>query len=205
MGSEMCIRDSPLDKYRGLLNSDRFCKLGLLDDLDISERRPRFPFAGMVRKIEQRLTRKGKPFGILVIEDFTGSQEVLCWGESYTPARDAGILEEGKVIAFKGEVTIDDRTESRKIMGSGLRELKLRANQNGYHGKAPLELSLWVSRSRVEDLREIQEVLSSHPGETPVLLHFQSGTGKRATVECGEQFRVKKSEALSTALRRWVD
>ena len=199
------VTGHPLDKYRGLLNSDRFCKLGLLDDLDISERRPRFPFAGMVRKIEQRLTRKGKPFGILVIEDFTGSQEVLCWGESYTPARDAGILEEGKVIAFKGEVTIDDRTESRKIMGSGLRELKLRANQNGYHGKAPLELSLWVSRSRVEDLREIQEVLSSHPGETPVLLHFQSGTGKRATVECGEQFRVKKSEALSTALRRWVD
>ena len=120
-----------------------------------------------------------------MIEDFTGSQEVLCWGESYTPARDAGILEEGKVIALKGEVTIDDRTESRKIMGSGLKELKLRANPNGSNGGGPLELSLWVSRSRVEN--------------------FQSGTGKRATVECGEQFRIQKSEALSAALGRWVD
>ena len=199
------VTGHPLDKYRSLLNSDRFCKLGLLDDLDIGDRRARFPFAGMIRKIEQRLTRKGKPFGILVIEDFTGSQEVLCWGESYTPARDAGILEEGKVIALKGEVTIDDRTESRKIMGSGLRELKLRANPNGSNGGGPLELSLWVSRSRVEDLREIEEVLASHPGKTPVLLHFQSGTGKRATVECGEQFRIQKSEALSAALGRWVD
>jgi DNA polymerase-3 subunit alpha len=199
------VTGHPLDKYRSLLNSDRFCKLGLLDDLDIGDRRARFPFAGMIRKIDQRLTRKGKPFGILVIEDFTGSQEVLCWGESYTPARDAGILEEGAVIALKGEVSIDDRTESRKIMGSGLRELKLRSNQNGSNGGGPLELSLWVSRSRVEDLRKIEEVLASHPGKTPVLLHFQSGTGKRATVECGEQFRVQKSEALSVALGRWVD
>ena len=199
------VTGHPLDKYRSLLDSDRFCKLGLLDDLDIGDRRARFPFAGMIRKIDQRLTRKGKPFGILVIEDFTGSQEVLCWGESYTPARDAGILEEGAVIALKGEISIDDRTESRKIMGSGLKELKLRSNQNGSNGGGPLELSLWVSRSRVEDLRKIEEVLASHPGKTPVLLHFQSGTGKRATVECGEQFRVQKSEALSAALGRWVD
>ncbi|MBB80894.1 MAG: DNA polymerase III subunit alpha [Roseibacillus sp.] len=199
------VTGHPLDKYRSLLNSDRFCKLGLLDDLDIGDRRARFPFAGMIRKIDQRLTRKGKPFGIIVIEDFTGSQEVLCWGESYTPARDAGILVEGKVIALKGEISIDDRTESRKIMGSGLRELKLRTNQTGTNGGGPLELSLWVSRSRVEDLKKIEEVLASHPGKTPVLLHFQSGTGKRATVECGEQFRVQKSEALSAALGRWVD
>lgn len=199
------VTGHPLDKYRVLLSSDRFCKLGLLDDLDLSDRRARFPFAGMIRKIEQRVTRKGKPFGILVIEDFTGSQEVLCWGESYIPARDAGILEEGRVIALKGEVSIDDRTESRKIMGSSLKELKLRQGRNGQNGGGPLELSLWVSRSKAEDLEEIQSVLASHPGETPVLLHLQSGTGKRATIECGEQFRVHKSESLTAALGRWMD
>ena len=199
------VTGHPLDKYRVLLSSDRFCKFGLLDDLDLSDRRARFPFAGMIRKIEQRVTRKGKPFGILVIEDFTGSQEVLCWGESYIPARDAGILEEGRVIALKGEVSIDDRTESRKIMGSSLKELKLRQGRNGQNGGGPLELSLWVSRSKVGDLEEIQSVLASHPGETPVLLHLQSGTGKRATIECGEQFRVDKSESLTAALGRWMD
>ncbi|MFP6883370.1 MAG: DNA polymerase III subunit alpha [Roseibacillus sp.] len=199
------VTGHPLDKYRVLLSSDSFCKLGLLDDLNLSDRRARFPFAGMIRKIEQRVTRKGKPFGILVIEDFTGSQEVLCWGESYIPARDAGILEEGRVIALKGEVSIDDRTESRKIMGSSLKELKLRQGRNGQNGGGPLELSLWVSRSEVEDLEEIQSVLASYPGETPVLLHMQSGTGKRATIECGEQFRVHKSESLTAALGRWMD
>ena len=68
-----------------------------------------------------------------------------------------------------------------------------------------MELSLWVSRSGVEDLEEIQGVLTSHPGETPVLLHLQSGTGMRATIECGVQLRVQKSEALTAALGRWMD
>ena len=57
----------------------------------------------------------------------------------------------------------------------------------------------------LKDLEEIQSVLSAHPGQTPVLLHLQSGTGKRATIECGELFRVRKSEALQAALGRWMD
>ena len=199
------VTGHPLDNYRVLLDSDRFCKLGLLDDLDVSDRRARFPFAGMIRQIEHRTTRAGKPFGILMIEDFTGSQEVLCWAESYAPARDAGILEEGKIIALKGAVSVDDRTEKRKIVGSSLKELTLRQGKNGSNGRGPLELSLWVSRSGVADLETIQSVLTAHPGNTPVLLHLQSGTGKRATIECGEQFRVEKSEALATALGRWMD
>ena len=199
------VTGHPLDNYRALLDSDRFCKLGLLDDLEVSDRRARFPFAGMIRQIEHRTTRTGKPFGILMIEDFTGSQEVLCWAESYTPARDAGILEEGKIIALKGAISVDDRTEKRKIMGSSLKELKRRQTGNGTNGGGPLELSLWVSRSGVEELEAIEGVLAAHPGKTPVLLHLQSGTGKRATIECGEQFRVQRSEALATALGRWMD
>jgi DNA polymerase III alpha subunit len=90
-------------------------------------------------------------------------------------------------------------------MGSSLKELKLRQGRHGQNGGGPLELSLWISRSKTEDLEEIQSVLASHPGETPVLLHLQSGTGRRATIECGEQFRVHKSESLTAALGRWMD
>ena len=200
------VTGHPLDKYREVLDSDRFQKLGLLEDLDLSDKRARFSFAGMIRQLEHRSTRAGKPFGILMIEDFTGISEVLCWAESYTPARVAGILEAGKVISLKGAISVDDRTEKRKIMGSGLKELKLPSQGNGRtNGNGPLELSLWVSRSDLEDLEEIQSVLGAHPGPTAVHLHLQSGTGKRATIECGEQFRVRNSEALEAALGRWMD
>ena len=118
------VTGHPLDKFRGLVDSDKFTPLGLIDDLDLRDQRARFPFAGMIRSIEHRTTKSGKPFGILTIEDFTGSCELMCWAESYLPAREAGILEPGKVISLKGAVQVDDRTESRRITGAGLKELK---------------------------------------------------------------------------------
>lgn len=200
------VTGHPLDKYRGLIDSDRFRPLGLLDDLDLSNPRERFPFAGMIRSIEHRTTKAGKPFGILTLEDFTGSSEVLCWAESYVPARDAGLLEEGKVICLKGAVSIDDRTEKRRVMGSSLKELKQRRGGNVTNGRngGPLELFLWVARNEVEDLENIRKIVATHPGPTPVVIHMQSGTGRRATIECGKQFCVKRSEALSQALGRWI-
>lgn len=195
------VTGHPLDKFRGVVDSDRFSPMGLLDDLDISDRRARFPFAGMIRSIEHRTTKAGKPFGILVVEDFTGSTEVLCWAESYQPARDAGLLETGRVISFKGQVSVDDRTEARKLMASSLKELK---PKRGSKNNGPVELSLWMARNGVAELEEIHTVLTAHPGSTPVWFHFQSGSGKRVTMECGEKFQVKRSQDLDKALAKWV-
>ncbi len=200
------VTGHPLDKYRGIIDTDRYCQLGLLDDLELGDPRARFPFAGMIRSIEHRTTKAGKPFGILVIEDFTGSAEVMCWSESYLPAREAGILEAGAVISLKGAVSIDDRTEKRRVTGTSLKEVRLSKGSNRRNGKdrAPVELLLWLARSDVADLEAIHGVLTSHPGKTPVLLHLQNGTGRRATIQCGEQFRVEKSEQLEQALGRWL-
>ena len=52
--------------------------------------------------------------------------------------------------------------------------------------------------------RVIREALTAHPGETPVLLHFQNSAGKRVTVETGETFRVARGAALDAALDRWT-
>ncbi len=194
------VTGHPLDKFRGVVDSDRFESLGLIDDLDLSDKRVRFNFAGMIKSVEARTTKTGKPFGILRIEDFTGSVELMCWAESFVPARDAGLLVPGKVICLKGAVQIDDRTESRRITGSGLKELKVKSVKNG---TGPLEISLWRARHGVDALEEIHTVLTAHPGPTPVLLHVQAGNGRRATIECGDHFHVRRSEELEKALAKY--
>lgn len=194
------VTGHPLDKFRGVVDSDRFESIGLIDELDLSDKRARFAFAGMIKSVESRTTKTGKPFGILRLEDFTGSVELMCWAESFVPARDAGLLVEGKVIQLKGQVQVDDRTDSRRITGSGLKELKVKAQQNG---SGPVEISLWMARHGVETLQEIHTVLTAHPGPTPVLLHVQSGNGRRATIECGDHFHVRRSEELAKALAKY--
>ena len=197
------VTGHPLDKFRGLIDSDKFNQLGLVDELDLSDRRKRFPFAGMIRSVEHRTTKMGKPFGILVVEDFTGSREMMCWAESYSPAREAGLMEAGQIIKFKAAISIDDRTEQRRMTGSEFRELKpARGSAKGK--KASLELQVRVARNSRKDLEQIRDVLTLHPGKTPVLLHVLNGAGKRATIEVGEEFWVKDGPELEAAIRMWA-
>ena len=155
----------------------------------------------MIKHVEHKVTRKGKPFGVLHIEDFTGSCEVVCWSESYSPAREANLLMSGSVIRLQANVQIDDRTETLRLTGSQIKELKVRKSiSNG-----SIQINLWVARHGEKDLQAIREVLGQHQGDTPVEINFQSGTGKRATIEVGESLRVKKSAALTKALAEWTE
>ncbi len=71
------VTGHPLDKYRAILSSDKYTKIGLIQEIELEDPRARYPIAGMVRSLESRMTKAGKPFGILTIEDLTGSTEVL--------------------------------------------------------------------------------------------------------------------------------
>jgi DNA polymerase III subunit alpha len=196
------VTGHPLDKFRGVIDSAKYMRLGLLEDLEITNPRDRFPFAGMIRSLDAKTTKTGKPFGVLVMEDFTGSSEIMLWGETFVPARDAGLLEPGKIIRLKCAIQVDDRTGGKRLTGYEIGELKpRRANANG---KGPLELMLWTTRHSEMDLLEIKRALARHPGATPVLLHFQNSAGRRVTVAANESFNVSRCEELDTALDRWI-
>lgn len=197
------VTGHPLDKYRGVIDSERYRRFALVEDIDVSNSRERHPFAGMVRLITPRVTKTGKPFGILELEDFTGSHEIMLWGETFTPARDKGLLEPGKILKLKCAVQIDDRTGGRRLTGYEVAELKPKRGSKSDTG--PVELILWTTKHSEIDLMEIHHTLSRHPGETPVLLHFQNTGGKRVTVAAGDRFKVKRSEDLAMALDQWIE
>lgn len=196
------VTGHPLDKFRKVIDSDRYRRLGLVEDLEIDNPRDRFPFAGMVRSAETKTTKAGKPFGILVLEDFTGSSEITIWGESFVPARDAGLMEPGRIIRLKCAVQVDDRTGSRRLTGYEIEELKNRRTANN---KGPLELTLWTNRHSERDLEDIHFIIAGYPGHTPVHLHFQNSAGRRATIELGTAFNVKRSVELEDELARWIE
>ena len=197
------VTGHPLDKFRGLIDSDKFCRIALIDELDTTNAKARFPFAGMIRSVEAKTTKTGKPFGIMILEDFTGAVELIMWGESFVPARDKGFLEPGKTIKCKAAIQIDDRTGSRRLTGYEIDELKPRAVAK--NDKGPVQLTLWTTRHGEHDLQDIRHVIAGYPGETPVQIHFQNSSGKRATVELPELYHVKRSDELLQALDKWID
>ena len=196
------VTGHPLDKFRGVLDSDKYNRIGLIDEIELHNPKERYPIAGMIRSIESRMTKAGKAFGILTIEDFTGSCEVMLWSESYLPARDSGILQPGLMIRLKVAIQIDDRTGGRRLTGSNIEELKPRKANNG---KGPLELLLWTHRHTAKDLEEIHYHVTGHPGPTPLILHFQNSAGKRLTLQTSETYSVKRSPELHQALDRFME
>jgi DNA polymerase-3 subunit alpha len=197
------VTGHPLDKFRKVIDSEKYKRIGLIDDLDLINPRERFPFAGMVRSLESKVTKSGKPFGVLTLEDFTGSAEIMLWGETFVPARDAGLVDPGKIIRLKCAIQIDDRTGGRRLTGYELSELKPKRGSS--NGKGPVELMLWTTRHGERDLDEIRAALIANPGNIPVLLHFQNSAGRRVTVEAGESFHVKRGPDLEDALDRWLE
>ena len=199
------VTGHPLDKFRSVIDSEKYKRLGLIEDLEISNPRDRFPFAGMVRSLDAKVTKTGKPFGVLVLEDFTGSSEIMLWGETFTPARDAGLIEPGKIIKLKCAVQVDDRNGGRRLTGYELGELKVRRGAANGKSRDRSNSCSGPPATASSICMEIKSAIAKHPGETPVLLHFQNSAGRRVTVAANESFNVKRCEELESALDRWIE
>ena len=59
-----------------------------------------FRIAGLVIEAQHRITRTGKNFGILTIEDFTGKSEFMLWSEDYV--KYTNYMEKGMIVLVEG-------------------------------------------------------------------------------------------------------
>ena len=66
-------------------------------------------------------------------------------------------------------------------------------------------LYLTSGRTTDEDLHSIKDILSTaNRGETPIHLTIQTAQGEVKLVRAGDQFRVKRSPELESALASWM-
>jgi len=59
-----------------------------------------FRLAGLVVDAQHRLTKAGKNFGVLVIEDYSGKSEFMLWSEDYV--KYTNYLEKGMIVMVEG-------------------------------------------------------------------------------------------------------
>ena len=77
------ISGHPLDEFK--FTMDRFCTIEiteLKDNLKDKEKQT-VMFAGMITDMQQRTSKKGSPYGIFSIEDFSGSMSIMLFNEDY--------------------------------------------------------------------------------------------------------------------------
>ena len=94
------ISGHPLNDFK--LEMDHFVN-GTFQALneDIGKLRMReLSFAGVVTEASERMSKNGKLFGILTIEDYSGKSEFFLWSEDYV--RYTNYLEKGIIVLLEG-------------------------------------------------------------------------------------------------------
>lgn len=91
----MYISGHPLDAY--LLELDQLC----IPITEIEQNKQReIRIGGMVKRPVQKVTAKGRPFGIFELEDFYGTQRLFLFGENYLKFKH--LLVDGEPIMVSG-------------------------------------------------------------------------------------------------------
>jgi DNA polymerase-3 subunit alpha len=101
----MFMSGHPLDNFRFEIKHYGITRLGefneIKDAINLSPNAGRnFRLAGLVVDAQHRLTKTGRQFGSLMIEDYSGKTELMLWSDDYT--RYAAYLEKGKNLFVTG-------------------------------------------------------------------------------------------------------
>lgn len=188
----------PLDAMRNVIDLPKYLKIGTIQDLEDDEIKGNHEIAGMVRSCAVKMSKAGKSFAILTLEDLTGSTEILLWDERYTKAKEKECLDVGTFIRIKIRLSLDDRTQSKRVSASSIDLLVSKSRQSNQANS--YSITLHTTRHNRADVEQIKDILSRYPGKTKVILTLRNTLGNVATLELGENFRVTPSPALAAEL-----
>ncbi len=161
------ISGHPLDKYKFEMGNyhivplDEFIKIK--DDTEtVSKINRNFKLAGLITEAAHRLTKTGREFGSITLEDYTGKTELMFWGEDY--------------VKFKHFI---DKGQTVYISGF----FKQRFNTNNYEFKinnillldtvkevftSSVELQVRVKDVNAEMINFLEDNMETYPGKVPL-------------------------------------
>ncbi len=102
----MFMSGHPLDHFKfelthfGFTNISDFNEVKEAPQLSPRKNKP-FKLAGLVVDAQHRVTKTGRSFGMMSIEDFSGKTELMLWSDDYVKFQN--YLEKGKNVLIQGE------------------------------------------------------------------------------------------------------
>jgi DNA polymerase-3 subunit alpha len=158
------VSDHPLMGFEGALARHTDCSLSDMRDDDPTapgDHSPVRTVGGVVTDLRRTYTRKGDLMARFVLEDLEAAMEVFVFPK--TMADYGALIENDAVVVVKGR--LDTREEEPKIVCMEVARPVLERGEQDLHITLPLGV---LTDAKVDGLKE---VLSGHPGHSPVLLH----------------------------------
>ncbi|MCX7982066.1 MAG: DNA polymerase III subunit alpha [Syntrophales bacterium] len=184
------ITGHPLWQYRSQL--ERFTTA---DSSNISEKRDKEEVivAGLPGAIREVTTKKKEVMAHLVLEDLSGTINIILFPEVYRRSFDA--IHGEKPVIVKG--TISQEEESTKVLAAEVISLRHFLTQNGWGEEVHLYLDM--DHVTEENLALIKKISFHHRGSAKPYLHLCSAEGE-VVVALGDGYKMKISPQLKADL-----
>jgi len=149
--------------------------------------------AGIINSLTQRYDKKGKAFAIVLVEDFTGSTEVLAFSDVFE--KYAQLLITDRMVLIAGQVSTREG-EKPKLRANRVVPLSEAWNEM----KLALDVRLTADATANGKAKSLLELLGRHAGNTPVLMQVELPTESVAIR--AKRYSVALSDPLLEALER---
>jgi DNA polymerase-3 subunit alpha len=176
----------PLDDYS--IEVEALCK----PVADIQRYRNKdISVAGIVTASQERMTKRGKRFGLFTIEDYSGSTQLALFGEDYLKFRHFLVI--GEILFMKGNVQLRFKSEDQY-------ELKIYTMQliNGVREEVLKNISLDVPIAKVNSgfIDILKNVCEAHKGKHQLLLNIIDGIEKMRVETRSKKYMINISKDL---------
>jgi len=174
------VSGHPLSDYENVLS--RYTNAASLEILNKKDKE-NIVFGGMITNRSIKYTRATqKPMAFISVEDVYGSVEVIVFSKLYE--KHGPRLMVDQVVVIEGQVSLREDEDAVLI-----------ANNIRFYNELTATQTFWVKLPKSEDMRQVANILQSHPGDTQVKVYDEMQK-KRFVMENG----VSPSPALFKAL-----
>ncbi|MBX2898253.1 MAG: DNA polymerase III subunit alpha [Cyclobacteriaceae bacterium] len=193
------ISGHPLDNFK--LEMDSFCTTTLSSLADLSSLEGKeCKVGGIVSGVEHRMTKTGRPFGKLVMEDYSGKFEFMLWSEDYIKFK--AYMSPGMFLFVEGNV-------ARKTWGDQELEFKIRnieiLNELAYKRVQGLALRCGVDTISNEFIESLEKLVKKNAGNSSLKIIIRDAAEGLQTELLARSQRIKVSNQLVRDLKKFSE
>jgi DNA polymerase-3 subunit alpha len=179
------VTGHPLTQYAEILQRYELASSAQLQQLQDGQATR---IGGIISKLQQKITRQGKPMAIATLEDLDGAVEVLVFPDTY--AQFAMNLRPDAAIFVTGMINL--REDKPKIIADQI--IPLHDVPKRFTKAVHIRLSAATTENKV--LSQVQDIVRHHRGNVPVVFCFIRPDGELVFMEAHEHFAVTPTEKL---------
>lgn len=193
------ISGHPLDNFKFELETFTNIPVSELTNLDNKEGKD-CKVGGIVASVEHRMTKTGKPFGKLVLEDYSGKYEFTLWSEDYIKYK--SYLMPGIFLFIEGNVV-------RRTWGDMSMEFKFRGmdllNEIGVKRTKGMQIKINALAVTPDLISQIEALCNEYTGTCPLYLKIQSEEDKISVELFSRRYRVKPINEMVVKFKKIKD